>query len=333
MNFVSRSTFQEAMSVLFCGAGLIGSYATWGYLQEKIMTTNYVDSQGNQGMYKNSQFLVFVNRILAFFIAMVVMTLQRQPRHKAPLYKYSYCSFSNIMSSWCQYEALKYVSFPTQVLAKASKVIPVMAMGKVVSNKKYEYYEYVVAVLISVGMVAFLFGKTSGDTHPDDKSTTFAGFIILVGYMCFDSFTSNWQGALYTEYKMSSIQMMAGVNLFSCLLTSVSLLQQGVFVTSFAFMTQYSGFTFDCVTLSICSAVGQLFIFHTISSYGPVVFTIIMTCRQVVSVVLSCIMFHHALAPVAILGIFIIFSALALKIYCGYKMKMKKKAASSVNKI
>merc|ERR1712066_179775 len=88
----------------------------------------------------------------------------------------------------------------------------------------------------------FLFGKSSEDQP--DKSTTFAGFIILVGYMCFDSFTSNWQGALYTEYKMSSIQMMAGVNLFSCLLTSVSLLQQGVFATSFAFMTQYSSFTF-----------------------------------------------------------------------------------------
>ena len=79
--------------------------------------------------------------------------------------------------------------------------------------------------------------------------------------------------------------------------------------------------------------MGQLFIFHTISSYVPVVFTIIMTCRQVVSVVLSCIMFHHALGPVAILGIFIILSALTLKIYCRYKMKIKKKAASSVNKI
>lgn len=42
---------------------------------------------------------------------------------------------SNVMSSWFQYEALKYVSFPTQVLAKASKVIPVMLMGKVVQGK------------------------------------------------------------------------------------------------------------------------------------------------------------------------------------------------------
>jgi adenosine 3'-phospho 5'-phosphosulfate transporter B2 len=38
---------------------------------------------------------------------------------------------------------------------------------------------------------------------------------------------------------MTSIQMMAGVNLFSCLLTSVSLLQQGVFYTSLLFMSQF----------------------------------------------------------------------------------------------
>ena len=33
-----------------------------------------------------------------------------------PFCRYSYCSLSNILSSWCQYEALKYISFPTQVL-------------------------------------------------------------------------------------------------------------------------------------------------------------------------------------------------------------------------
>ena len=152
--------YQEGLQLAFCTLGLLGSYTTWGYLQEKIMTTNYVDSLGSKGKFSNSQFLVFVNRILAFLMALVVIGVRRQPRHRAPLYKYSYCSFSNIMSSWCQYEALKYVSFPTQVLAKASKVIPVMLMGKLVSKKQYEYYEYVVALLISLGMAAFLLGNS-----------------------------------------------------------------------------------------------------------------------------------------------------------------------------
>lgn len=73
-------------------------------------------------MFKNSQFLVSINRVLALIIGWIVLQVVRQPRHTAPLYKYSYCSFSNVMSSWFQYEALKFVSFPTQVLVKASKV-------------------------------------------------------------------------------------------------------------------------------------------------------------------------------------------------------------------
>lgn len=145
--------------------------------------------------------------------------------------------------------------------------------------------------------------------------------------MTFDSFTSNWQGELFTEYKMSSIQMMAGVNLFSCLLTSVSLLQQGVFYTSLAFMSQYSRFLLDCIVLSICSACGQLFIYYTISKFGAVAFVIIMTVRQVFAVVISCLVFHHPLAPIAILGIAIIFSALFLKIYCSHRLRLRKKAA------
>ena len=47
------------------------------------------------------------------------------------------------------------------MLAKATKIIPVMLMGKLVSNKKYERYEYLVAILISLGMMAFLFGKVT----------------------------------------------------------------------------------------------------------------------------------------------------------------------------
>ena len=114
---VVKTAAQEGVQVVFCSVGLLGSYATWGYLQEKIMTTKYEDSLGNRGQFNDSQFLVFINRILAFAIALAVIMVRRQPRHQAPLFKYSFCSFSNILSSWCQYEALKYISFPTQVLA------------------------------------------------------------------------------------------------------------------------------------------------------------------------------------------------------------------------
>ena len=295
--------------------------------QEKIMTRRYVDSAGNEGQFKDSQFLVFVNRILAFAIALLYIMMSRQPRHRAPLYKYSYCSFSNIMSSWCQYEALKFISFPTQVLAKASKVIPVMIMGKIVNkNKKYEYFEYIVAVLISVGMMLFLFGSQE-DNKGSSTETTLSGVILLVGYMASDSFTANWQNELFTTYKMSSVQMMCGVNLFSCLLTSASLLQQGTFYKSLIFMSQFPAFGFDCVVLSVCSAIGQLFVYYTISQFGAVVFIIIMTLRQAMAVILSCVLYSHPISASGVLGVLVVFGAIFLKIYCGHRLRKMKAAA------
>ena len=64
------------------------------------------------------------------------------------------------------------------------------------------------------------------DKSGDAVQTTFSGLICLAGYMAFDSFTSNWQSEVF-KYKMSSMEMMFGVNVFSCLFTSWSLIQQG----------------------------------------------------------------------------------------------------------
>ncbi len=80
------------------------------------MTRSYgTDVDGNPVYFKNSQFLVLVNRLLALLVAFVIIQCTKQPQHTAPFVKYSFSSMSNVLSSWCQYEALKYVSFPTQV--------------------------------------------------------------------------------------------------------------------------------------------------------------------------------------------------------------------------
>ena len=313
---------QTTLKLLFCAAGLQASYLTWGVLQERIMTGDYeehrADGTVGKAPFKNSQFLVFVNRVLALTVAATYIVFTRQPRHTAPLYKYSFCSFSNIMSSWCQYEALKFVSFPTQVLCKASKIIPVMIMGKIVSKNVYPYYEYVVAVLLSAGVSLFLLSADPSDKHPT-AVTTLSGAVILLGYMAFDSFTSNWQSKLFTTHKMSPMQMMFGVNIFSCLLTVWSMIEGGNFLPALWFMLSHSEFAFHVLLLSITSATGQLFIFYTIRSFGPIVFTIIMTTRMMLSILLSCILYNHPLSAQAVFGVLVVFVALFLRIYARYR--------------
>ncbi|XP_028409842.1 adenosine 3'-phospho 5'-phosphosulfate transporter 1-like isoform X2 [Dendronephthya gigantea] len=308
--------------LIFCAIGLQGSYLTWGVLQEQIMTETY-DELSEDGIlhkvkFEDSQYLVFSNRVLALIVAGVYISIAEQPYHTAPFFKYSYSSFSNIMSSWCQYEALKFVSFPTQVLCKASKMIPVMIMGKVVSGKSYPYSEYLVAILLSFGTSLFLLSHNADHAH-HDQPTTVVGLFILLGYMIFDSFTSNWQSALFKKHKMSSMQMMFGTNVFSSVFTFCSLLQTGGLVRSLSFTSRHPRFLYQVFILSMTSAFGQLFIFYTIQTFGPIVFVIIMTARMIFSIVLSCIIYKHTLASQAIFGVFVVFGAISYRIYVRYK--------------
>ncbi|XP_043792579.1 adenosine 3'-phospho 5'-phosphosulfate transporter 1-like [Apis laboriosa] len=329
-NHNQRTFTQDALLLLYCFLGLQISYLTWGYLQEKIMTQEYEDVAGNKDRFQDSQFLVFVNRILAFLMSGLYLIIRRQPQHKAPLYKYAFCSLSNIMSSWCQYEALKYVSFPTQVLAKASKIIPVMIMGKIVSHTTYEYYEYVTAILISIGMTLFMLDSSD---YKNDGATTVSGIILLGGYLLLDSFTSTWQSALFVEYGATSVQMMCIVNMFSCLLTAMSLFQQSSFPLIFSFMTKYPRFIVDCSLISIFSASGQLYIFYTISKFGPVTFVIMMTIRQGLAILLSCLVYHHHVTIIGIIGILLVFGSVFLRIYCNNRLRAIRRRRAAANSI
>jgi UDP-galactose transporter B1 len=60
-------------------------------------------------------------------------------------------------------EALRYVSFATQVLGKSCKMVPVM-VGGIAAGRKFPVSQYVQVAVITLGVVIFNFGakKSSG---------------------------------------------------------------------------------------------------------------------------------------------------------------------------
>lgn len=54
---------------------------------------------------------------------------------------------------WRASQALKFVTFPTQVIFKSSKMIPVMIMGKIIDKRVYTATDYALAITISIGVV------------------------------------------------------------------------------------------------------------------------------------------------------------------------------------
>jgi len=279
------------------------------------MAVHYGSEDGHSEPFTNSLFLEFMNRILALVFAVAILSVRSQPAHTAPMYKYAYNALSNVMSSWCQYEALKYISFPVQVLAKAAKVIPVMLMGRVVSQQTYTLLEYITAAMISIGLFMFVMSTDAASHNSKPSTFTFSGIILLAGYLVFDAFTSNWQGQLFHVHKMSSTQMMAGSNLFAVIFAGVSLAEQGGFVEAVSFMIRHPLFISHVVLMSLTSAVGQLFIYFTIAEFGAVTFTIIMTVRQGFAIMLSCVIYHHSVGFSGLIGVLICFMAIFIRTY------------------
>lgn len=74
--------------------------------------------------------------------------------------------------------------------------------------------------------------------HYLDITTSMTGFILLVMYLAMDSFTSTWQGRIFTQYQVTPMQMVFGNSLLSSLFTSVSLYQSDSFKKTYAFMKE-----------------------------------------------------------------------------------------------
>jgi hypothetical protein len=115
-------TKQEVFQRLgFCAMGLVVTFSIWGLVQERMLTQSY-----DGDFFEFSYGLVFMNRLGGLVLSAILMAYLKVPWVSSPLWEYSFPSVANMLSSWCQYEALKYVSFPTQMLAKAFKLVPVM---------------------------------------------------------------------------------------------------------------------------------------------------------------------------------------------------------------
>ena len=146
-----------------------------------------------------------------------------------------------------------------------------------------------------------------GSAADSTRTDTMYGAALLATYLCCDSFTSQWQSRVYKQYSIDQYQMMLGVNIWSMLLTGITLIHSGEGVTALAFIMSDADAFLHMIILSVTSATGQLFIFYTIKEFGPVVFTIMMTTRQILSLFLSCVMFKHSLGLLGWLGALFVF--------------------------
>ncbi|KAB5520283.1 hypothetical protein DKX38_024602 [Salix brachista] len=343
--------------------GIMTTLVIYGLLQEKIMRVPY---GSNKEFFKHSLFLVFCNRITTSAVSAATLVASKKALNPvAPVYKYCLISVSNILTTTCQYEALKYVSFPVQTLAKCAKMIPVMALvisiedtaagflviicgvevwGTIIMQKRYKGMDYFLALLVTLGCSIFilfpmrdafvvfmgdenvvvdvnksnaywsllLFMHDGSEISPYSRGreNTVWGVSLMLGYLGFDGFTSTFQDKLFKGYDMEIHNQIFYTTLCSCILSFTGLVLQGHLLPAIDFVFRHNDCLFDIALLSTVATASQFFISYTIRTFGALSFAAVMTTRQLVSIVLSCVWFAHPLSWEQWIGAVIVFGSL-----------------------
>jgi len=218
--------------------------------------------------------------------------------------------------------ALQHVNYPTQVIGKSCKPIPVMILGVLVGKKRYPIRKYIFITMIVVGVALFVWkdGKSS------DEGNMF-GYSLLMFSLAMDGWTGGIQDRMRLESKPTFSQMMYNINFWSTIFSGVALLITSELWTFISFIQRFPYVLTNILWFSILSAVGQLFIFLTVQDFGPLPLSLVTTTRKFFTVLASILYFGNPATSRQYAATVLIFLGLALDSWKG----KDKKPTSTTN--
>lgn len=292
--------------LIICTVGIILSFGAWGYLLESL-------TSGGKRMSETGTILM--NGIMFTCVARAVMAMNgKRPSSRAmakkPSMLFAAISVTYVVGMLLTFRALRFVNFPTQVLAKSCRPIPITIMN-VIRGKRYPWQEYVAVLLLCGGVVLFTVG---GAKNKQQAENTTYGIIILAISLVLDGATGALEDRVVEElgwkHGEGTFDLMMFINLWSIPTTVIVMVCVGDFSIFEMTTTQLTNLSM----LGVAGSFGQVFIFYTLSNFGALVVAMLTTVRKVITITLSVILFGHVFTMPQVAGVSIAFGGLGMSI-------------------
>lgn len=325
------------LKFLTYAAGIGLSYWYYGIIQERITRTKH--EPGGE-MFTCTMTLVLLQCIFNTLFAKFILTFVfDQGRDLTKSSYYGICSLTYLTAMVSSNMALRHVNYPTQVVGKSCKPIPIMILGVLIGRKNHALKKYLFVLLIVVGVALFMYkkdlvlydlmqGNISGSSS-GLLSMFGVGELLLVLSLSMDGVTGAIQERMKTEHATKSGHMMYYVNLFSTVYLLVATLFTGELLRFYEFIERHPNLINDIALFSSLSAVGQLFIFLTVAEFGPLSCSIVTTTRKFFTVLTSVFLFGNKLTSTQWVGTTLVFLGLSLDAAYGKEVKGPRKDKKS----
>lgn len=217
--------------------------------------------------------------------------------------------------------AIRYISYPAQVLGKSLKPVAVLLMNTIVNRTRYPLAKYIAVLAISGGIVLYSWDPHRKFSDELEETAWLESTIvgtILVGFslLC-DGLTGSWQDAWTKNVRASgeepdAVEAQFLTNFWACLYLLPVSWYSGELLPFFRMLADPPlGMISDLLFFALCNTLGQFFIYAILSSHGSLVCSVVTTTRKFFTILLSVVMFNPNLLDARQwLAVILIFCAL-----------------------
>lgn len=293
---------------IVCFLGVFVCYFYYGILQETITRGSY--GQGDQKeKFVFARTLVLIQCIVsALFAKILIQFFEGSKPDHTQSWLYGLCSLSYLGAMVSSNSALQYVNYPTQVLGKSCKPIPVMILGVTILRKRYPLAKYLCVLLIVSGVALFLY-KPNKSSVADDHVFGFGEILLLVS-LTLDGLTGVAQDHMRSRFQTSANYMMLNINMWSTLVLGLVVLWTGEVWDFLSFTERHPSIIYNIILFGLTSALGQTFIFMTVVYFGPLTCSIVTTTRKFFTILGSVLLFGNIMTGMEWFGTILVFLGL-----------------------
>eukprot|EP00080_Pristionchus_pacificus_P017906 PDM77926.1 pst-2 [Pristionchus pacificus] len=294
--------------ILLCLAIFI-FYVGYGYMQELMFQL--------PGMKPFGWYLTLLQFIIYSTCGYLEGAMYHDTERKLPMRIYVILAFFTVATMGLSNASIGYLNYPTQVIFKCCKLIPVLIGGMIIQGKRYGLLDVTAAVMMSVGLIMFTLADSAVSPMFDPR-----GYVMICGALLADAVIGNLQEKNMKKYGGSSNEMVLYSYSIGAAYIFVLTLLSGEFFEAFAFFAEHPWKTYGYgLVFGFLGYLGVNVVLTLVKVAGALMAVTVTTFRKALTITLSFIMFAKPFTLDYLWAGTVIMVAIYLNLYSKNKKK------------
>lgn len=148
------SKFNAQTQFIVCCGGVFALYILYGYFQELIFS---LDGFKPHGWYLT--LIQFGYCTIFGYLERQILNPDQCGARKIPMKTYALLAFLTLGTMGLSNSSLGYLNYPTQVIFKCCKLVPVLIGSILIQKKSHGPLDFLAAIAMCIGLATFTLGK------------------------------------------------------------------------------------------------------------------------------------------------------------------------------